>query len=77
MNRELPDVIKVPGVGYAVKSLSKPGYWTLVSGKDCDCDAAQNGAKQCRHRKLVETFVRAQADDYKRPAPKLVPEFFS
>lgn len=70
MNDDLArTLIKIPGVGYAVASRSKLGYFVLVEGKDCSCPAGV--AKTCRHRKLVADLCRVQ--DLKRRRPSAPP----
>lgn len=76
MNRELPEVVKIPGVGYGVRSASTPGAYRLVSGKECSCPAGENGARSCRHRRAVDEFVRSHADEYKRPRAVENPDLF-
>lgn len=67
MNRELPEVAQVPGLGYIVRSASHPDAFRLVSGNECTCPAAEHGARTCRHRRAVDEWVRSHAADYQRP----------
>lgn len=57
-----PEVTYLAGVGYFVASKSVPGAWRLVKGDWCSCPATR---KSCRHHRLVDQFVRANA-----PAPR-------
>lgn len=67
MNRELPEVAHVPGLGYIVRSASHPGTYRLVCGKTCTCPAAENGARTCRHRRAVAEFCASENAKYARP----------
>lgn len=67
MNRELPEVAQVPGIGYIVRRASDPMSFRIVSGNECTCPAAEHGAKQCRHRRAVAEFCATRAGEYARP----------
>lgn len=58
-------VSQVVGGGYIVPSASTPGAFRLVWGTECSCP--HTGPRQCRHRRLVAAYVKAQ--DARRPRP--------
>lgn len=62
-------VHQVQGVGYIVASLSVPGAWRLVRGRDCSCPAGT--ASTCRHRRAVAEFCAAQDRRLARPAAQV------
>lgn len=58
-------IVKVPGLGYFVRSRTTEGAWWLVNGKGCTCPAT---IEHCHHVRQAYAWERANG-----PAPRPTP----